>query len=666
MTYSIVARDPETGEMGVAVQSHYFTVGPIVPWLRAGVGAVATQSFVEPAYGLRGLARMAAGERRAGRRSRRWSPTTRRATCGRWRWSTPPGGSARTPARSCIADAGHRVGDGLLGAGQHDAQPDACPTRCSTPTSSTDAPLAERLVAALVAAEGEGGDIRGRQSAAIKIVRGASGDDPWNDVVLDLRVDDHPDPNTELARLVRMHRAYAKLGRSEALRVEQKTAEADAEAEAALALLPESIELGFWHGVQLCIDGRDAEARPLLDRAYAVDDGWRELVRRLPGGRAAGRRCGAVRASSEMAPPEHRRGRRVPAWRRIVRVDATPVRCRAHRRPHWRAVRVRARASVHSRARADRRRHRASGAIPAKRGSARHRHAILVALDQHDRLRRRALAAAREAEAVRRRAADRDPVGRRAHRLGDAAAHLVDVAARSSAPAAPPRSRRSRAASPRPPPASQTRASRSIEAASRHSSVFGNSRPMSPSAVAPSTASHSTWQTMSASEWPSSPRSAGTSTPPSTSRRPGHQPVGVERRADALLSQAAPPRARARGTAPATCSRPRRAEPQAAVEPDADVVRQVRVRRQRDRDAGRAQLREPDRPTGTPRRPPSAARRSRSRRTRRPRGTPRPPGRRARAPGLLGRPVAEHLREVGMGHHVVDARCTAAAHSAST
>ena len=280
MTYSIVARDPVTGEMGVAVQSHYFTVGPIVPWLRAGVGAVATQSFVEPAYGLRGLARMAAGGA---------APAALEALVGDdeardVRQVAMVDAAGRVGAHTgekCIADAGHRVGDGFSVQANMMRSP-TVPDAMFDAYSSSQAPLAERLVAALVAAEGEGGDIRGRQSAAIKIVRGASGDDPWNDVVLDLRVDDHPDPNTELARLVRMHRAYAKLGRSEALRVEQKTAEADAEAEAALALLPESIELGFWHGVQLCIDGRDAEARPLLDRAYAVDGGWRELVRRLP------------------------------------------------------------------------------------------------------------------------------------------------------------------------------------------------------------------------------------------------------------------------------------------------------------------------------------------------------------------------------------------------
>jgi uncharacterized Ntn-hydrolase superfamily protein len=280
MTYSIVARDPETGEMGVAVQSHFFTVGPIVPWLRAGVGAVATQSFVEPAYGLRGLARMADGAAAPDALAALVADDEARDVRQVAMVDTEGRVGAHTGAR-CIVDAGHRVGDGF--SVQANMMRNATvPDAMHAAYLSTDAPLAERLVAALVAAENEGGDIRGRQSAAIKIVRAASGDDPWNDIVLDLRVDDHPDPNTELARLVRMHRGYARLGRSEDLTVEGRADEADMESRAALELLPENVEIGFWRGVQLCIEGRDAEARPLLDRAYAIDDGWRELVRRLP------------------------------------------------------------------------------------------------------------------------------------------------------------------------------------------------------------------------------------------------------------------------------------------------------------------------------------------------------------------------------------------------
>ncbi len=233
MTYSIVARDPETGELGVAVQSHYFTVGPIVPWLQAGVGAVATQSFVEPAYGLRGLARMAAGRPAPDALAALVADDEARDVRQVAMVDAQGRAGAHTGER-CIVDAGHRTGDGFSVQANMMRRP-TVPDAMHAAYLATDAPLAERLVAALAAAEGEGGDLRGRQSAAIRIVRAASGDDPWNDVVLDLRVEDHPEPIDELARLVRMHRGYARLARSEELRVAKREAEADAEAEAALA-----------------------------------------------------------------------------------------------------------------------------------------------------------------------------------------------------------------------------------------------------------------------------------------------------------------------------------------------------------------------------------------------------------------------------------------------
>ena len=280
MTYSIVARDPQTGRLGVAVQSHWFSVGSVVSWAEAGVGAVATQSFAERSYGPLGLELM-----RRGRSAPAALETLVRADADRAvrqvAFVDAQGRVGVHTGEGCIREFGHEAGDGFSVQANMMRRP-TVPDAMHAAYLGTEAPLAERLVAALVAAEGEGGDLRGRQSAAIRIVRAETGDDPWNDVVLDLRVEDHPEPLDELARLVRMHRGYARLGRSEELRVEKRDAEADAEAEAALALLPENIEIGFWHGVQLCIDGRDAEARPLLDRAFAADDGWRELTRRLP------------------------------------------------------------------------------------------------------------------------------------------------------------------------------------------------------------------------------------------------------------------------------------------------------------------------------------------------------------------------------------------------
>ena len=281
MTYSIVARDPETGEMGVAVQSHFFTVGPIVPWLQAGVGAVATQSFVEPAYGLRGLARMAdgaAGARRArgaGRRRR----GARRAAGGDGRHAGRVG--AHTGAR-CIVDAGHRVGDGF----SVQANMMRSPTRARR--DARRLPV-DRRAARRAARRGAGGGRgRGRRhprpavggdqdraGASRATTRGTTSSSTCASTTTPTRT---PSSRGSCACTA----ATRGSGAPRSCSVEGRDDEADAEAEAALALLPESVEIGFWHGVQLCIDGRDAEARPLLDRAFAIDDGWRELVRRLP------------------------------------------------------------------------------------------------------------------------------------------------------------------------------------------------------------------------------------------------------------------------------------------------------------------------------------------------------------------------------------------------
>ena len=279
MTYSIVARDPDTGEFGVAVQSHFFTVGPIVPWLQAGVGAVATQSFVEPAYGLRGLARMAAGEAApdalaalvADDEARDVRQVAMVDTAGRV--------GAHTGAK-CIMEAGHRTGDGfsvqanLMRSG-------SVPDAMFEAYASSPAPLAERLLEALVAAEEEGGDIRGRQSAAIRIVRAQSGDDPWHDVVLDLRVDDHPDPLAELDRLLDLADAYALATEGDELVGQGRHDEAGERYRSASALAPGNHELLFWAGMAAAQAGDLPTAVDRVREAIRLQPGWRELLGRL-------------------------------------------------------------------------------------------------------------------------------------------------------------------------------------------------------------------------------------------------------------------------------------------------------------------------------------------------------------------------------------------------
>jgi uncharacterized Ntn-hydrolase superfamily protein len=279
MTYSIVARDPETGQLGVAVQSHYFSVGPIVPWLEAGVGAVATQSLVRVAYGPDGLQRMREGadaaEALAAALASDDATHVRQVAM-----VDNAGGVAAHTGNGCIPHAGHVIGEGFS-VEANMMRRSTVPQAMRSAYTQTSGALADRLLAALFAAEDEGGDIRGRQSAAIRIVRGEPTGEPGLDVVVDLRVEDHPDPNRELRRLLDLHQAYRYLDRSEELRVEGRLEEAAVEAGRALAKAPDSVELGYWWGIELVKDGHDAEARPLLDRAFAADDGWRQLIDRL-------------------------------------------------------------------------------------------------------------------------------------------------------------------------------------------------------------------------------------------------------------------------------------------------------------------------------------------------------------------------------------------------
>ncbi|HEX9660611.1 MAG TPA: DUF1028 domain-containing protein, partial [Rhodothermales bacterium] len=208
-TYSIVARDSVTGEMGVAVQSHWFSVGPIVPWAEAGVGAVATQSFVEVSYGPLGLELMRAG--RTADQALAALVSTDQGEAVRQVAMVDAGGnvSAHTGS-SAIFAAGHQVGAGYSAQANLMENPTVWGAMAHA-YETTEGDLADRMLAALEAAEGEGGDIRGRQSAAILIVGAERMANSWEGRTFDLRVEDHPDPVGELKRLVQLQRAYLKL-----------------------------------------------------------------------------------------------------------------------------------------------------------------------------------------------------------------------------------------------------------------------------------------------------------------------------------------------------------------------------------------------------------------------------------------------------------------------
>jgi uncharacterized Ntn-hydrolase superfamily protein len=280
VTYSIVARDDGSRELGVAVQSHYFGVGSLVSWAEAGVGAVATQSVVEPAYGPRGLVLMRDGASAPEALHRllaedELEPVRQVALLDRH------GRVAAHTGGRCIREAGHRVADGVA-AQANMMERATVPDAMVAAYRASDGALADRLVAALDAAEQEGGDLRGRQSAAILVVAAkASGQSP-SDSLIDLRVEDHGDPVNELRRLLALRRAYARVEVADELAAAGETEGALEEYAAAHAEQPDNAELAFWHGIALAASGREAEARAPLEQAYEEGDGWRELLRRLP------------------------------------------------------------------------------------------------------------------------------------------------------------------------------------------------------------------------------------------------------------------------------------------------------------------------------------------------------------------------------------------------
>ena len=279
-TYSIVARDPATGELGVAVQSHWFSVGAVVPWAEAGVGAVATQSFVDPSYGPLGLALMKAGRSApealqallAGDSGREVRQVGMVDASGRVATHT---GKLDIPA------AGGQAGEGYVVQANLMEKATVWPAMARA-FERAKGDLAERLLAALDAAEAEGGDIRGRQSAALLVVKGKSSGRPWADKPFDLRVEDHADPLGELRRLVRVQRAYNHMTAGDDCVAVKDWACAEREYGAAQAMEPQNAEMSFWHAVALASNGRLDPARPLFAKAFQADARWRELVRRLP------------------------------------------------------------------------------------------------------------------------------------------------------------------------------------------------------------------------------------------------------------------------------------------------------------------------------------------------------------------------------------------------
>ena|SRR5688572_23167699 len=278
-TYSIVARDSITGELGVAVQTHWFAVGSRVVWAEAGVGAVATQSFTEPSYGPLGLALMKAGKSAPQALTALIAADPEQAVRQVAMIDASGRVAAHTGAR-CIIAAGNHVG------AQYSTQAnlmerDTVWDAMSRAYESTQGDLAERLLAALDAAQKEGGDIRGKQSAAILIVPGKASGKEWEHS-MDLRVEDHPEPLKELRRLVRLHRAYEKMDEGDNEMAVNNLDGALAAYNAAAKQLPDNPEVKYWAAVTLITAGREQEALAYFKDVFAKDPKWVELTKRLP------------------------------------------------------------------------------------------------------------------------------------------------------------------------------------------------------------------------------------------------------------------------------------------------------------------------------------------------------------------------------------------------
>ena len=255
-TYSIVARDPASGQLGVAVQSHYFSVGAVVPWAEPGVGAVATQSFLDIAYGPEGLASMRSG-RGAPEALGALVAADPAAALRQVAMVDAAGGVAAHTGVRCVAAAGHLVGEGEGYSVQANLMvDDGVWPAMARAYEATAGDLAERMLAALDAAQAAGGDVRGQQSAALLVVSGERSERPWEGRLFDLRVEDHPAPLGELRRLLTLARAYRRVEDADGAIGRGDLAEAATAYRDALALAPEVAELKFWAATALLGQGR--------------------------------------------------------------------------------------------------------------------------------------------------------------------------------------------------------------------------------------------------------------------------------------------------------------------------------------------------------------------------------------------------------------------------
>jgi uncharacterized Ntn-hydrolase superfamily protein len=271
VTYSIVARDGESGDLGVAVQTRFFGAGGTVPWARPGVGAVATQAFADRRYGALGIELLAAG--RSPREALdELTASDPEAAVRQVGVVAADGRAAAHTGADCVPAAGHVCGEGFSAQANMMRSEEVWPAMADA-FGASRAPLPWRLVEALDAAEAAGGDFRGKQSAAILVVRGEPSERPWDDKLLDLRVDDHPEPLAELRRLLELADGYRAL-------LQLRESDPSPEAVAALRRLPE-LDVRWSETFAALRDGDVERARSFVRPLFDAEPRWRGYVASL-------------------------------------------------------------------------------------------------------------------------------------------------------------------------------------------------------------------------------------------------------------------------------------------------------------------------------------------------------------------------------------------------
>ena len=278
-TYSIVALDAETGELGVAVQSHWFSVGFLVPWVKAGVGAVATQSFVKVDYGPDGLELMENGMS-AKDALKSLTDQDEAEAVRQVAMIDINGNVAAHTGERCIVFANHVVGKNYS-VQANMMENSTVPKAMAVAFENSSGDLADRMMAALEAAEKEGGDIRGKQSAAMVIMSGEPTGIEWKDTKMSLRIEDHPTPLKELKRLIRIHRAYQHANKGDYYMELNQIDNALTEYNKASKYYPENPELPYWSAVALVNGGRINEALPIFKTVFKSNPNLKKMTPRL-------------------------------------------------------------------------------------------------------------------------------------------------------------------------------------------------------------------------------------------------------------------------------------------------------------------------------------------------------------------------------------------------